>query len=57
VFYMNFKDLMASSAQANWITIKKEYGSCDPIVEMEDQECTCLFYGQPTLKRLHKSTL
>ena len=32
VFYMNFKNLMASSAQANWITVNKEYGSYDPIV-------------------------
>jgi hypothetical protein len=47
----NFKGFMADSAQANWNVVRIIYGSGDPKVPMENQECTCLLHWTTSLLR------
>ena len=44
VHNVNFKGFMADSAQANWIAVRKVYGSGNPNEPMEDRERTCFYH-------------
>ena len=48
---VNFKGFMADSAQANWIAVKKVYGSGNPDEPMEDCERTCFYHWSPNLNK------
>ncbi len=41
---VNFKRFMVDCAQANFNAIKTLFGSGDPNLLMENQECTCLYH-------------
>jgi hypothetical protein len=41
---VNFKGFMVDCAQANFNAIKTLFGSGDPNLLMENQECSCLYH-------------
>ena len=48
---VNFKGFMADSAQANWMAVRRVYGSGDPKVPMEDRERSCFFHWMANLDK------
>lgn len=48
---VNFKGFMADSAQANWIAVRKVYGSGNPDEPMEDRERTCFYHWSANLDK------